>query len=457
MMTLFHLDCENFVNTHNTDKRNRMDFYTDWTPSGVIERREKYYAASQRKFQPYQKPLILKRGSGQYLWDENDNRLIDLLAMNVCISVGHAHPDVARAAQEQAAMLSHCTTMFYHPVPAHYCEELAATMPEGYDWVVHLTNSGAEAIDLALMMARSYTERNDIISLQSAYHGPTYGAQSVTGISGFRHEVCLPGNVQFTITPNVYRGPFGYDVDRYLDALDGVIQHATSGRLAGMLIEPIQGYAGVVRMPDGYISGAAERIRATGGIMIIDEVQAGFGRTGDSFWNFTTHDIIPEIVVTAKAMGNGYPLGAVIARREIAEAMADKFLFHTYGANPVNSAVGRAVLRVIAEDNLQRNSKIVGGLLLEGLSSLKSKHPIIGDVRGHGLMVAIELVKNRDSKEPATEETAIVFEQTRHHGLVTGKAGPAKSVIRLTPPMCLSQEDVPVIIEAMDQAFATLN
>ena len=135
--------------------------------------------------------MILKRGSGQYLWDENDNRLIDLLAMNVCISVGHAHPDVARAAQEQAAMLSHCTTMFYHPVPAHYCEELAATMPEGYNWVVHLTNSGAEAIDLALMMARFYTERSDIIALQSSYHGPTYGAQSVTGISGFRHEVAF--------------------------------------------------------------------------------------------------------------------------------------------------------------------------------------------------------------------------------------------------------------------------
>ena len=457
MMTLFHVDCEKFVITHNSDKRNRMDFYTDWTPSGVIERREKYYAASQRKFQPYQKPLILKRGSRQYLWDENDNRLIDLLAMNVCISVGHAHPDVARAAQEQAAMLSHCTTMFYHPVPAHYCEELAATMPEGYDWVVHLTNSGAEAIDLALMMARSYTERNDIISLQSAYHGPTYGAQSVTGISGFRHDVCLPGNVQFTITPNVYRGPFGYDVDRYLDALDGVIQHGTSGRLAGMLLEPVQGYAGVIRMPDGYISGAAERIRATGGIMVIDEVQAGFGRTGDSFWNFTTHEIVPDIVVAAKGMGNGYPLGAVIARREIAESMADKFLFHTYGANPANCAAGRAVLRVIAEENLQQNAKIVGGLLMEGLSDLKSKHPIIGDVRGCGLMVAIELVRNRDSKEPAPEETALVFEQTRHYGLVTSKSGPYRNVLRMVPPLCLSQEDVPVVIEAMDQAFVILN
>ena len=330
-------------------------------------------------------------------------------------------------------------------------------MPEGYDWVVHLTNSGAEAIDLALMMARPYTERNDIISLQSAYHGPTYGAQSVTGISGFRHDVCLPGNVQFTITPNVYRGPFGYDVDRYLDALDGVIQHGTSGRLAGMLLEPVQGYAGVIRMPDGYISGAAERIRATGGIMIIDEVQAGFGRTGDSFWNFTTHEIVPDIVVAAKGMGNGYPLGAVIARREIAESMADKFLFHTYGANPANCAAGRAVLRVIAEENLQQNAKIVGGLLMEGLSDLKSKHPIIGDVRGCGLMVAIELVRNRDSKEPAPEETALVFEQTRHYGLVTSKSGPYRNVLRMVPPLCLSQEDVPVVIEAMDQAFAILN
>ncbi len=433
-----------------------MKIKTDWSSSGVIARREKYYAASQRKFQPYQTPLILKYGKGQYLWDENDNRLIDLLAMNVCISVGHAHPDVVQAASEQAVSLPHCTTMFYHPVPAHFAEELAATMPQGYDWVVHFTNSGAEAIDLALMMARAYTGRSDIVSLQGGYHGPTYGAQSITGIYGFRHDVNLPGNVQFTTSPNPYRGRFGDATEPYLAALEDTIQFGTCGHLAAMVIEPVQGYVGIVPMPKGYISGAAERIRAAGGVMILDEVQAGFGRTGESFWSFQQHDVIPEIVVAAKGIGNGYPLGAVIAQKDVAEPMADKFLFHTYGANPMSCAAGRAVLKVIEEEKLQQNSKTVGKLLLDGLSGLMSDHPVIGDVRGRGLMIAVELVKDRHTKEPASEETALVFEKTRDYGLVTSKAGPERSVLRLVPPMCLSSEDVPYIVEAMDRSFVAL-
>ena len=433
-----------------------MKFATDWSTSAVIARREKYYAASQRKFQPYQKPLILKRGAGQYLWDEKDNRLIDLLAMNVCISVGHAHPDVVQAASEQAVALPHCTTMFYHPVPAHFAEELAATMPAGYDWVVHFTNSGAEAIDLALMMARTFTGHRDVVALQGGYHGPTYGAQSITGISGFRHDVGLPGNVQFAMSPNPYRGEFGDDIQRYLNALDNTIRFGSTGNLAAMIIEPVQGYVGIVPMPIGYIEGAAERIRAAGGVMIIDEVQAGFGRTGDSFWSFEQHNVVPDIVVAAKGIANGYPLGAVIARKHIAEPMADKFLFHTYGANPMSCAAGRAVLRVISEEQLQQNSKAVGEALVDGLRGLMDEHPNIGDVRGRGLMIAVELVKDRGSKAPATEETAIVFEQNRHHGLVSSKAGPERSVLRLVPPMCLAQSDVPTIVEAMDRSFAAL-
>ena len=433
-----------------------MKFETDWSTSAVIDRREKYYAASQRKFQPYQKPLILKYGKGQYLWDEDDNRLIDLLAMNVCISVGHAHRDVVRAASEQAELLPHCTTMFYHPVPAHFAEELTATMPPGYDWVVHFTNSGAEAIDLALMMARTYTGRSDLVSLQGGYHGPTYGAQSITGIYGFRHDVGLPGNVQFAMSPNQYRGRFGDDVDAYLAALDDTIQFGTCGRLAGMIIEPVQGYVGIVSMPDGYIRGAAERVRAAGGLMILDEVQAGFGRTGDSFWSFQQHDVIPDIVVAAKGIGNGYPLGAVIARKAVAEPMAEKFLFHTYGANPMSCAAGRAVLKVIESEGIQQNAKTVGKQLLDGLTGLMDEHLVIGDVRGKGLMIAVELVKDRHSKEPATDETAIVFEKNRDFGLVTSKAGPERSVLRLVPPMCLSSDDVPVIVDAMDRSFAAL-
>ena len=434
-----------------------MDIHTDWSTPNVIGKRERFYAATQRKFQPYKKPLILKRGSGQYLWDEHDNRYIDLLGMNVCVSVGHSHPYVNQQATEQASMLSHCTTMFYHPVPAHYCEELVATMPQEYEWVVHLTNSGAEAVDLALMMARSYTGHKEIIALQGSYHGPTYGAQSVTGISGFRHDVALPGNVQFAIAPNAYRGPFGDNADRYLDSLENTIHFATSAKLAGMIIEPIQGYGGAVPMPTGYINGAAERVRAKGGLMIVDEVQTGVGRTGQSFWCFSQHGIVPDIVVAAKGIGNGYPLAAVIARREITEAMADKFLFHTYGSNPVNSAVGRAVLRIIEKDGLQENAAKVGKLLVEGLKTVQRDNSVIGDIRGSGLLIAVELVKDRTTKEPATDETAAVFELTRKHGLVTSKAGPHRSVLRLVPPMCLTEQDVPVIVDAMARSFSELN
>jgi len=434
-----------------------MNLETDWTTDTVIALRENFYAASQRKFQPYQKPLILKRGAGQYVWDENDNRLIDLLGMNVCISVGHCNAEVNRAASEQAQQLTHCTTMFYHPVPAHFCAELAATMPDGYDWVVHLTNSGAEAVDLALMMARTFTGRNDVVALQGAYHGPTYGAQSVTGISGFRHSVGLPGNVQFAMTPNTYRGLFADRVECYLDALESTIHFATTADLAAMIIEPIQGYAGAVPMPKGYIAGAAERVRAAGGVMIIDEVQSGYGRSGSDFWSFNAHGVVPEIVVSAKGIGNGYPLGAVIAQRKVAEPMAEKFLFHTYGANPVSCAAARAVLQIMQRDKLQQNAQKVGAMLLEGLSRLMDKYPIIGDIRGKGLLLGIELVEDRKTMRPATQHTEAVFEQTRNHGLVTSKAGPHRSVLRLVPPLCLSTEDVDPIIDAMERSFASLN
>lgn len=430
---------------------------TDWSSEGVVGRRDRYYAASQRKFAPYQTPLIIARGEGQYLWDEEGNRLTDLLAMNLCISVGHAHPEVNRAAREQADQLPHCTTMFYHPVPAHLAEELAATMPAGHEWVTHFTNSGAEAIDLALMMARTYTGHTDIVSLQGGYHGPTYGAQSVTGISMFRHDVGLLGGVHFAPAPNAYRGARGSDVDGYLDDLEQTIFNTTTGRLAAMIIEPLQGYGGIIAMPDGYISGAFERVRAAGGLGIIDEVQSGFARTGDHFWAFEREGAVPDIVVMAKGIGNGYPLAAVVAKREIAEPMAEKALFHTYGSNPMSCAAGRAVLQVIANEGLQENARTVGAKLLAGLKDLQQKHAIIGDVRGRGLMMALELVKDRKTKEPATEETAAVFEQTRREGLVVSKSGSSRSVLRMVPPLCLQMEDVEPVIEAFDRSLAVLN
>ncbi|MFP6742304.1 MAG: aspartate aminotransferase family protein [Alphaproteobacteria bacterium] len=429
------------------------DPITDWSSDAIVARRDRYYAASQSKFVPYDTPQIFQRGQGQYLWDENGKKYIDLLAMNVCISVGHAHPEVVRAVTEQVSELTHCTTMFYHPVPAHFAEELAATMPAGHDWVVHFTNSGAEAIDLALLMARSCTGNVDMLSLRTSYHGATFGAQSLTGIAGFRHNVPQLGGVAFVAEPNQYRGVFGPGVEPYLDDIDSAIQHQTSGSLAGMIIEPVQGYGGIVAMPPGYLAGAFERVRAAGGLAIVDEVQSGFARTGDNFWGFQAHDVVPDIVVMAKGIANGIPLGAVVAKRGVAEAMADKFLFHTYGANPVSCAAGRAVLRIIADEGLQENARVVGAALKAKLQALQDKFDVIGDVRGSGLMVAIELVKDRKTREPDTETTARVFEQTRHHGLVVSKSGPHRSVLRLVPPLCLSLEDVEEVADKLERCF----
>ena len=426
----------------------------DWSTDAILERRETYYAASQRSFMPYETPLIFKKGSGQYLYDEQGNKYTDLLGMNVCISVGHAHPVVTEAVTRQAGELAHCTAMFCHPTPAHLAEELAATMPKGHDWVVHFTNSGAEAIDLALLMARAATGNVDFLALRSGYHGATFGAQSLTGIAGFRHNVPLMGGIHHVAEPNQYRGIFGPGVAPYLDEIERTIVASTCGRLAGMIIEPVQGYGGIVEMPKGYISGAAERVRAHGGLLVIDEVQSGFARTGDNFWAFAADDVVPDIMVTAKGIGNGYPLAAVVTRREVAEVMADKFYFHTYGCNPVSCSAGRAVLRVMEDEKLQSNARDVGASLLGVLRDLQQKYEIIGDVRGRGLMLAIELVTDRKTKTPAPRETARVFEASRVHGLVLSKSGPHRSVLRMVPPLCLSQTDVPVVAEAMDASFA---
>ena len=269
-------------------------------------------------------------------------------------------------------------------------------------------------------------------------------------------SACLEGSISRP-RPTPIAAPTGPSVDRYLDDLDQTIFNTTTGRLAAMIIEPLQGYGGIIAMPDGYISGAFERVRAAGGLGIIDEVQSGFARTGDHFWAFERAGVVPDIVVMAKGIGNGYPLAAVVARREIAEPMAEKALFHTYGSNPMSCAAGRAVLQVIASEGLQENARTVGAKLLAGLRDLQQKHAVIGDVRGRGLMMALELVKDRKTKEPATEETAAVFEQTRREGLVVSKSGPSRSVLRMVPPLCLQMDDVEPVIEALDRSFAVLN
>jgi alanine-glyoxylate transaminase/(R)-3-amino-2-methylpropionate-pyruvate transaminase len=425
----------------------------DWSRPAILNRRERYYAASQKSFMPYRSPMVFSRGERQYLWDEAGKKYIDLLGMNVCISVGHAHPVVNAAVQAQIGQLQHCTTMFSHPVPAQYAEELVARMPQGPDWVVHFTSSGTEAIDLALVMAQSFTRNIDMLALRNAYHGATIGAQSLTGIAAFRHNIPLLPGIHHIANPDPYRGIFGTDTQAYLDEIDRTVQYATPGRLAGLLVEPIQGYGGIVELPPGYLRAATAKVRAAGGILIVDEVQSGFGRTGDHFWGFEHHDVMPEVVVMAKGIGNGFPLGAVVAQRHVADSLGTKFFFNTYGASPMACAAGRAVLQVIDDEGLQHNARRVGAALRTVLDGLQRRHPIIGDVRGRGLMQAIELVSDRDSKAPATAETAEIFERTREQGLVISKSGAHKNILRMVPPMCLTLDDVAVVAQALERCF----
>ena len=435
-----------------------MTLTTSWSLEDTAARRDRYYSAALRKFVPFREPMVFRRGEMQYLWDEAGRKYTDLLGMNVCISVGHSHPEVVKAAMDQAAELTHCTTMFYHPVPAHFAEELASTMPTGPDgsieWVVHFTNSGSEAIDLAMAMARGFTGNLDLLALRSAYHGPTAAAQSVTGIAGWRHPG-MPGNVAFVAEPNQYRGIFGQNAGAapYLDEIERVIQTSTNGKVAGILVESIQGYGGVIEMPPGYMAGAAERIRAAGGLYIADEVQSGFGRTGSHFWGFEADGVIPDIVVMAKGISNGFPLGAVVARRKIAEPMADRFMFHTYGSNPTSCAAGRAVLQILKRDRMQENAAKVGAALLERLQDLARNHSAIGDIRGRGLMLAIEMVSDRAKNTPDPDTTNAVFEACREVGLILSKSGPHRSVLRMVPPLCLTLADVETVAAGLDQAF----
>jgi alanine-glyoxylate transaminase / (R)-3-amino-2-methylpropionate-pyruvate transaminase len=426
----------------------------DWNTASIVARREKYYAASQRAFVPYKTPTIFARGEMQYLWDEKGKKYLDLLGMNVCISVGHAHPKVTAAVTEQINQMQHCTTMFYHPVPAQFAEELVARMPKGHDWVAHFTNSGTEAIDLALVMAQHSTGNIDMLALRNGYHGATIGAQSLTGISGFRHNMPLLGGIHHVANPDPYRGVFGAELQPYLDDIDNVIRYATPGKLAGFVCEPIQGYGGIVEVLPGYLKAVAEKVRARGGILIMDEVQSGFARTGDNYWAFEAHGIVPEIVVMAKGIGNGFPLGAVVAQRHVAETLAGKYSFHTYGASPMACAAGRAVLQVIDEEKLKDNAKKVGGKLKAVFERLHQKYEIVGDVRGHGMMMAIELVSDRKSKTPATEATANIFEKTRDHGLVMSKSGANRNILRMVPPLCVQESDVALVEEALERCFA---
>ncbi len=400
----------------------------------------------------YRNPIMLVDGHMQYLFDETGKRYLDGFAGIVSVSVGHCHPRVMEAVNAQNARLQHTTTIYLHPNIAKFAEKLVSTLPEGLD-TVYFTNSGSEANDLAILMARAYTKNYDVIALRNGYHGGSQGAMGLTAHSTWKYSVPHGFGVHHAQVPDRYRGHFGYDDPesgpKYALDVKDLIDRGTSGSIAAFIAEPMQGVGGVIEMPDNYLRDAYKYVRSAGGICIADEVQTGFGRTGENFWGFENHSVVPDMVVMAKGIGNGCPLAAVVTTKEIAQCLTEAIHFNTFGGNPVSCAQGLATLEVILDDDMQGNAKRLGETLFAGLHALQKKFTCIGDVRGKGLMVGVELIED-ENKTPATKLTADVFETCKDMGLIIGKGGYYGNVLRIKPPMCMTQDDVVFMLEVLD-------
>ena len=380
----------------------------------------------------------------QYVWDSDDNKYIDLLGQNLCVSVGHGHPKVVCKAIDQLNEMPHCTTTYYNDKPALLGKKLVEKMPphpSGEDWVVHLVNNGSEAVDLATQMARVYTGNTVMYALNKAYHGLQGYAAGLTAIGKATQPAYSSMFNSITHLP-----------PNDLLSLENHLKYVTSGGVAGIIIEPLQGYGGIFPLNKDYMKSAFELVRKHGGVTIADEVQTGFNRCGESFWGFEMehNDAIPDMVTIAKGMGNGVGIiGAVICRRSIAEAFSTKMFFNTYACNPVASSAAIAVLDVMEEENILENCRIQGAYFTEQVNNLIEKYPnVYSEVRGSGLFQAIEIYGK--TEEESVKNAVELHDKTLEHGIIIGRGSAVGNVFRIQPPMCITKPDIDKVVEVLD-------
>jgi len=406
----------------------------------------------------YQEPLKIVRGWMQYLYDGDGRRYLD--AYNNVPHVGHCHPRVIEAGQEQMARLN-TNTRYLHDLINRYAEKLGDLLP-GPLRVCYFLNSASEANELALRLARSFTGARDMIVLEAAYHGHT---TSLIDISPYKHSgpggSGAPAWVHTAPLPDGFRGLYKYgDPDageKYAGHVREIIADLNRRHvgLAGFIAESCPSVAGQIFFPPGYLAAVYEAVRKAGGLCIADDVQTGYGRIGTHFWGFATQAVVPDIVVLGKPIGNGHPLAAVITTPEIAAAFDNGMeFFSTFGGNTVSCAIGLAVLETVLEEKLMEHARQVGGQLLAGFSTLKEKYPLIGDVRGSGLFLGLELVRDRQTLQPATAEAEFIVNRLRQHGILAGTDGPFHNVIKVRPPMPFSGEDATLLLDALDTILA---
>jgi 4-aminobutyrate aminotransferase-like enzyme/Ser/Thr protein kinase RdoA (MazF antagonist) len=406
----------------------------------------------------YREPLKIERGWRQYLFDHTGRRFLD--AYNNVPHVGHCHPRVVAAGQAQMAVLN-TNTRYLHDLVNRYAERLAATLPAPLR-VCYFVNSASEANELALRLARAHTGQRDTIVLEAAYHGHT---TSLIDISPYKHAG--PGGhgapvwVHTAPLPDTYRGPHRREDPaagtKYARAVTAILERLRERRtgLAAFIAETCPSVGGQIFFPAGYLAEVYAAVRAAGGVCIADEVQTGLGRIGTHFWAFEAHGVVPDIVVMGKPLGNGHPIGAVVTTREIASSFDNGMeFFSTFGGNPVSAAVGLAVLDVVQEERLQQHALEVGEHLLGALRPLADRYPLVGDVRGSGLFLGVELVRDRDTREPATDEAGFISNRMRDRGILLGTDGPHHNVIKIRPPMPFSLENAELLAATLDEILA---
>ncbi|HEY9684881.1 MAG TPA: aspartate aminotransferase family protein [Oculatellaceae cyanobacterium] len=406
--------------------------------------------------QLYSDPPHLVKGEMQYLFDDTGKRYLDMFAGIVTVSVGHCNPKVVDRTVEQVKTLQHTSTIFMTQPMVDLAERLAQITPGNLS-KTFVTNSGTEANEGAIRLARLATGRHEVIALAHSYHGESFLASSLTANHNWRPDLMPAPGIAFAANAYCYRCPFKKTPDNCsfecAKDVERVIQTQTSGKPAVMIAEPIQGVGGAITPPDEYFGLVKKILEQYGALFIADEVQTGVGRTGNHWFGISNWGVQPDFITMAKGLANGLPIGAFITTADIAKH-GQKQQINTFGGNPISTATALAVLDTIEEDKLMQNAKVVGDYLLDGLRDLQKSFPIMGDVRGKGLMTGVELAG--EHKEPLPQEAAKVVEFCKDEGVIIGKGGIYGNVIRIKPPMVITKEDVDVLLKTMRKALETV-
>src|SRR5271166_5309058 len=410
-------------------------------------------------FHYFKEPLVVVRAKDQFVWDARGNQYLDFFGGIVTISVGHCNETVNRKVAAQIDTLQHVSTVFANEPQAALAQRVAGLTPGGKLTKSFFTNSGTEANETAILAARCYTGSHEVVALRHSYHGRSAVAMAASGQSTWRLGGAAPSGFVHAINANCYRCPLNLkypscNVQCARD-MDDMIRTSTSGRIAAFIAEPIQGVGGFIVPPKEYFEIVAGIVKKFGGLYISDEVQTGWGRTGGKWFGIEQWGVQPDIMTSAKGLGNGSPIGLTVARPEVADSLKGATI-STFGGNPVTATAAKAVIDYIDDNNLMINAAEVGAYLRGKLEEMKNKYSLIGDVRGMGLMQALELVEDRETKKPAVEATLAVMEMARENRLLIGKGGTFGNCIRLSPPLNISKSDVDDFALRLDASLKTV-